>query len=234
MFGPFALLGVICLMTPLQDAHASEGSPLTVHGDVRFRFEADDRLDDGADQSDMRTRPRLRARLGTKYRATDSISLGIRLATIFPGETNPGHSPHQTLDYNDTNVLTVDRAYIQWEVLEGGSLVLGKQGNPNWQQTEVFWDGDIQPEGYAFKYKLDIDDNNSINANLGYFYLDNNGWRKNWFKNDAFSTWHLKYSGKLGSVSPVLAATGMHMRDAADQTNVNGSFDFNHTDFLYG
>ncbi len=207
---------------------------LTLFGDVRFRLDADQRSGTDVPNGDQsRTRPRLRARLGVKVQTpVDGVTLGIRVAT---NSGLPGNSPHQTLDPNiggsgEWNFITIDRAFLKL-ARYGAFVVLGKQGYPHWQQTEIFWDSDIQPEGFLGGYALKLGDMGKVEANLAYYYLANTGWRKKLFENDAFTTWQLRYSGSFGMVVPTVAVTGMHMRDAASLSNTEGSQAFRHTDF---
>lgn len=209
---------------------------LKIKGDVRLRLDLDRRNTPG-DGDNARTRPRLRARLGISYETPlDGVSLGIRLAT---NAGAPGNSPHQTFGANfgtggreDENVFALDRAFLKYET-HGAYVIAGKHGWPHWGQTEILWDIDIQPEGLLLGYSHDFGQFGSAAAQLGYYYLGNNHWRENFFKNDAFTTWQASYKLEIWKLTPTFAVTGVHIRDAAGgSTNSDGNILFRHTDFI--
>jgi len=154
-------------------AHAaitiSEDGKLTLSGTVRARIETDVRENTGGAANQSRIRPRLRLRLGGAYQANENWSLGFRLAS----GSNSLNSPHQTLGLigsADNSSFGLDRAYIKYK---NGDLSLwaGKNSMNLWTQTEVFWDGDIQPEGVGVTYKFD-----PATFNAGYFQITSPAW----------------------------------------------------------
>ncbi len=139
--GMMAMSGLLLCGALVTQAHA--GDALKIGGDVRFRYEMDQRTtpkDGEDDEVKLRERARLRARIGATYKTpVDGVSLGIRLSTN-PG--TPGNSPHQTMGMNidsagkdAANVMMLDRAYIKWSLGHGATLVLGKQAYPHWKQA---------------------------------------------------------------------------------------------------
>lgn len=135
-------------------------------GTVRVRAENDKRYDSGL----TRTRYRLRLRLNGSYQADENWSMGFRLATNADGINSP-HKTFGTTQKPGTRAdFGLDRAYVKYK--NGGlSLWGGKNGINFHELTEVFWDGDIQPEGFAATYK-----NSDFTLNGGYFQLNDTGW----------------------------------------------------------
>ncbi len=195
--------------------------PLKLFADLRIRLEIDTRDQDGADDEfdDSRTRPRLRARFGLSYETpVEGVSFGMRVAT---NAGTPGNSPHESFALDQENVFELDRAFIEYQPHDGVTLVAGKQGWPHWQQTEIFWDEDIQPEGFAASYVYDLGDGGSIGVNAAYFYLVNNSWEEQLGLNDVFGTWQLRWQGKLGDLAPTVAITGGHLQDHGETSNAD-------------
>ena len=196
------------------------GDNLKLFGDLRIRFEFDERGGSYTGTSDNRERPRYRLRYGGKYQtALDNVSFGFRFAT--GGNLN---SPHVDMDTgagrtNHGDAFDVNRAFAVVKFGEGGKLIVGKQGYPLWQQTEVMWDGDINPEGFAVAYSASLADAGSVTAAVAYYYLDNNSWQNDFFDNDTITAWQVAHKGKFNGASTVLAVTGMHMSDGDDDAD---------------
>ncbi len=80
---------------------------------------------------------------------TDTVKATFRLAS---GDGDP-RSTNQTL----TNIASpkqiwIDQAYTDWNFMNGGNLVLGKQPYPFFRPGQsLFYDGDFNPEGAAVK-----------------------------------------------------------------------------------
>jgi hypothetical protein len=214
---------------------APKSDPLTLFGDVRFRFDVDSRSGTDVDDSaDSRTQPRLRARLGAEYATpVAGLSFGLRLATN-PGA--PGNSPHQTFDADADgepgNAVALDRAYLALALGSHGRVVVGKQAYPHWQQTEVFWDEDIQPEGFSGGYRRDLGAAGKVSADLGFFYIKNNGWTGKPFRDDTLATGQLLYEGAFGRLTPRLAVTGCAIRDVGAADNSDGTHVFGDATFV--
>jgi len=127
-------------------------------GDLRYRHEyiAQERVsgsgstatvEDAAD----RNRHRIRARLGFDAQVTDHVKATLLLAT---GGTDP-RSSNQTLgEQNSRKTVGVDMAFADWNFMQGGNLILGKQPWPFWRPgNSLFYDGDYNPEGGAVKFE---------------------------------------------------------------------------------
>ena len=126
-------------------------------GDLRYRHEyiGTERVvgtgptatvDDAAD----RNRQRVRARLGFDAQVTDNVKGTLLFAT---GGDDP-RSSNQTLGGQSTRKsIGLDMAFADWTIQPGMNLVLGKQPWPFWRPgNSLFYDGDYNPEGGAFKY----------------------------------------------------------------------------------
>ncbi|MES0371171.1 MAG: putative porin [Mariprofundaceae bacterium] len=143
---------------------------LKIGGTVRFRTEYDKR-ENSAAPSQTRDRLRLRLRLNGTYQADENWSLGFRLRT----QSDNRHSPHKTFGLAGSSGSTafgLDRAYIKYKNDSGLTVWGGKNGVNFWEQTEVFWDADYQPEGVAVTYK-----NSGFTLNAGYFQLSEGNWQ---------------------------------------------------------
>tara|TARA_B100000315_G_scaffold92373_1_gene85102 strand:+ start:171 stop:1301 length:1131 start_codon:yes stop_codon:yes gene_type:complete len=220
------LAGIIVLAVALTGlpvtsfAGVQVGDNLKLFGDFRMRFEFDERNGGG---NDTRERPRIRLRYGAKYQtAVENLSFGFRLAT----GTNL-NSPHSNLATasrtNHGDAFDLDRAFAKLKFLESGVIVVGKQGYPLWQQTEQFWDEDIQPEGYAVAYTASLGGAGSLTAAVAYYYLVNNGWQQDLFDNDTATAWQVAHKGNFGDIKSTLAATGLHTSDGDDSGDWAGA-----------
>ena len=138
---------------------ADWASRIKFKGDFRMRDEnieqqrvvvptAAPRIPEVQDAAD-RNRARFRARFGFDATVTDTVKATFRLAS---GDGDP-RSTNQTL----TNIASakdiwIDQAYTDWNFMNGGNLVLGKQPYPFFRPGQsLFYDGDFNPEGAAVK-----------------------------------------------------------------------------------
>ena len=131
---------------------------IKARGDLRYRHEgistervvgtgATATVDDAAD----RTRHRIRARLGFDAQVTDKTKATLLFAT---GADDP-RSSNQTLGTQGSRkAIGVDMAFVDWNFMNGGNAVLGKQPWPFWRPgNSLFFDGDYNPEGGAVKFE---------------------------------------------------------------------------------
>ncbi|MCB1582012.1 MAG: putative porin [Xanthomonadales bacterium] len=122
---------------------------ITFSGDIRDRFEYIDERG-----KDVRTRNRIRFRLGATAEVNDDLSVGFRLAS---GGDDPT-STNQTLDDAfSTKGIQLDLAYFDYKLTDALTLTGGKMKNPFYipAKTPVFWDGDLNPEGFALGFDND-------------------------------------------------------------------------------
>lgn len=169
-------------------------------GDVRFRYE----IDDKSSKDDQRDRQRIRARLGLKY-SMNNVVAGIRFAT----NSSSIQSPHHTLgtgDASDNTKFGLDRAFISMNILPDSKLTLGKAGANWWQQNEIFIDEDLSPEGIAFTQSL-----GGLKLNLARYLVQEDGWTGT-FSDTSLTLAQGVYSGDFGAFKATVAG-GIGMND---------------------
>ena len=131
-------------------ASADDGSwvdRVDFKGDIRLRYE---RIDEEFDEE--RNRMRFRTRFGFTVAVEDNLKVVLQMAT---GGDNPV-STNQTLDDGFTRKdLRLDLAYVDWKVNDSLTINAGKFKNPLFRagSAPLIWDGDLNPEGFAAKYK---------------------------------------------------------------------------------
>ena len=132
---------------------ADWASRIVAKGDLRYRHE---QIKDptragplGLNDEDQ-TRHRIRARLGFDAKVTDTLMLGLQVAT---GGDDP-RSSNQTLgSVNSRKAIGFDLAYFDWKFASWGDLIGGKMKFPFVRPGQsLFYDGDINPEGLAFQF----------------------------------------------------------------------------------
>jgi hypothetical protein len=114
---------------------------------------------------DARFRLRLRARLGAEYRATEAVTVALRVSTgdnAFPSSAWTSLSS----DFRRQPVQ-LDRAYVQLR-LRALQLRAGIGPNPLFTPTELLWDADVQPAGLTQRL---AGSNGSVALTLGQFVL---------------------------------------------------------------
>jgi hypothetical protein len=125
-------------------------------GDFRLRYEYNG-FNWGATantEKKDRNRARFRLRFGaTKTWLDDQLEVGFRLAS---GENNDATSTNQSLgvvgDFDKKNVW-IDLAYAKYtpKDVKGFSIIGGKIAKP-WIENDVFFDTDVNPEGFWAQY----------------------------------------------------------------------------------
>lgn len=126
-------------------------------GDMRYRHEE---IRGGADRQVVvgttpaissvdRARDRVRLRFGGTFRANDTVTVGLQLAT---GGNDP-RSSNQTLGENspdERRSLGIDQAFVAWQPTPNWLVRGGKMPMP-WSRPggSLFFDGDVNPEGIA-------------------------------------------------------------------------------------
>lgn len=154
-------------------------------GDLRYRYEYVEK-----DGSTHKNRQRIRARLGAYADVNDWTKAGLRIRT--GQEANSGN---QTIGDNwDGKGIFLDLAYMSLAPSKGdyGSLTLGKMKYPWETTTDLIWDGDVNPEGAAYNYELDIDEV-AIFAHAGGFKI-----------NDTSRTGDVNmFSAQIGATIPI-------------------------------
>ncbi len=165
-----AVASLIASQGALAGVTVDDAGKVTLYGDVRLRAEYDKREYTPADGRDDATRDRLRyrARFGVSWKATDELSANIRLAT---GTSDP-QSPHANFDMmsHSGGDFGVDRAFVTYTGVENAKVVAGLSAPAYWQQTELFWDGDVNLHGAQASYQL-----GPVKLNGGFGQVDEDG-----------------------------------------------------------
>ncbi len=121
---------------------------ITFGGDIRLRGEY---FNNDTPHPD-RTRFRFRLRMGTEITIGDFL-VGVRLAT----GTGEQVSTNQSFDNAfSQKQIWFDRAYLQWRPDNWIALTGGKMPQPFFwiETTDIVWDGDVNPEGFAENFKF--------------------------------------------------------------------------------
>ena len=145
--------------TAVNNLKGSEwASRVTVTGDLRYRYEyiSDETAPltgatAGVQTTADRYRDRIRGRLAVVGRPTDTINVGLGLATTEGGDPR---SSNQSLDGTfSRKSLDLDLAYFDWKFASWGNFIGGKMRQPFSKPAQsLFWDNDINPEGLAFSF----------------------------------------------------------------------------------
>ncbi len=137
---------LLVLSAPLRAEDNSWTDRVDFSGDFRLRFEA---IDEELEAE--RDRFRFRGRFGFKVDVADNLNFVLRLAT---GGDNPV-STNQTFDDGfSTKDIGIDLAYVDWKITDELNFYGGKIKNPLFRagSSQLVWDGDLTPEGFAVKY----------------------------------------------------------------------------------
>ncbi len=157
---------------------------MKLYGDMRLRYEqfwdrqgvtaGNGGLLGTFEQQD-RTRYRFRLRAGMVATAGD-WEAGFRLASgDGSGATSDSISTNTTFDgFGSKKNINIDLAYLKYmaSFIKHGELSLmgGKMENPFWE-TDMVYDPDLTPEGFAEQYKFKVNDAYSLFANLSQWAL---------------------------------------------------------------
>ena len=145
----------------------SWATKVKVKGDIRLRYQYQD-----TDGGNARSRGRYRARIGIIGKPVDNFEAGVGLVS---GGSNPRATNDTFSDTFETKDARMDYAYLQYT--KGGLEAIGgkfKRQRYLYQTTDLMWDGDVNPEGFATKYTMK-NAYGSAYAVAGIFVLDENG-----------------------------------------------------------
>ena len=147
---------------------------LELYGDIRVRYEyreATTPLDDRLEQE----RFRYALRVGLRGDLFDDVYFGLRLETA----TNP-RSPWGTFGgaspgpFGKSNAgIGVGQAYLGWRPGGWLDLTLGRMPNPLYT-TPMVWDPDLNPEGFAERFKYTVGKADLFLTFGQFIYQDNN------------------------------------------------------------
>lgn len=120
---------------------------IKLKGDLRYRDELI-----AVQDKDNRHRHRIRLRVGIDARLAQTLDLFVRIAS---GSDDPLSTNQTITDGFSTKNIGLDLAYFDWhpESVQGVNFLGGKMKNPFYKvgKTELIWDGDLNPEGLAFR-----------------------------------------------------------------------------------
>jgi hypothetical protein len=210
------------------DVALVEGGPLNVYGDFRARqeFDWDSQRANGAMRTD-RTRARIRARFGFKYKPIDELEFGMRARS---GNQRSQQSPHVTIadfssDDHGERSGVLDK-YFAKVSLDPVWVWGGSNGFPFWKQNEHFWDDDVTLLGGAAGGGFDTGVG-KLSVTTGVFALPDGMMSHQLGKMIAGQ---LKYSGDVAEGIKLNAAAGyfdMKGKDGAvNIRNGNGARDY--------
>ena len=125
----------------------SWATKVKVKGDIRLRYQYQD-----TDGGNARSRGRYRARIGIIGKPVDNFEAGVGLVS---GGSNPRATNDTFSNTFETKDARMDYAYLQYKT--GGLEAIGgkfKRQRYLYQTTDLMWDGDVNPEGFATKYTM--------------------------------------------------------------------------------
>ena len=125
----------------------SWATKVKVKGDIRLRYQYQD-----TDGGNARSRGRYRARIGIIGKPVDNFEAGGGLVS---GGSNPRATNDTFSDTFETKDARMDYAYLQYKT--GGLQAIGGKFERKkylYQTTDLMWDGDVNPEGFATKYTM--------------------------------------------------------------------------------
>jgi hypothetical protein len=147
---------------------------LELYGDVRVRYESREAITPIDDRMEL-DRFRYALRVGLRGDLFEDVYFGLRLET----STNPrstwvtfgGGSPGP---FGKSNAgIAVGQAYLGWRPGGWLDITMGRMPNPLYT-TPMVWDGDLNPEGFAERFKYTVG-HADLFATFGQFvYQDNN------------------------------------------------------------
>ncbi len=141
-------------------------------GDLQLRAEMDRSFSAG-DGSRLPDQDRLLVRLGIgfDYSPSSRVRIGGRV------RTNSSTLPRSHVALGDDTEgkgFSVHRAFAAYSWVEG-EVWLGKYEFPFWMQTEVLWDRDTTPEGFAAHHSVLIRPGLRVSGTASYFLLEPSG-----------------------------------------------------------
>ncbi|MDR2426126.1 MAG: putative porin [Endomicrobium sp.] len=143
---------------------------MSIKGDIRVRHQVD------WDGANTRNRERLRLRFGIETRPVESIKAAFGIASGAlggSGDKNPTSTNHTFQSFNKVP-LFIDYAYLQYDPvsclkISGGKV---KGGTHLWNPTDLIWDTDINPDGFAVNFNKSAGSKINIFANAGWYILN--------------------------------------------------------------
>ncbi|MHC4121365.1 MAG: putative porin [Planctomycetota bacterium] len=150
---------------------------IRISGDLRYRHDNTNKEAVDAGVEEWLTgadRNRIRARLMIEAMLSKDLDVAIRFAS---GTTRTPNSTNQDLeDAFSSKNLWLDLAYFDWhpEAHKGLNVFGGKMKFPFYRvvKNELMMDNDVNPEGLAVNYVMDISDADQLFLSGGGFWVD--------------------------------------------------------------
>lgn len=163
-YASLLILAALAVQAAGEEAKKSWADSVKVKGDLRLRHEMIDE-----EGKDTRNRQRLRARLNAEATISEELDAAIGLAS---GSEDPVSTNQDLGEAFSTKRIGLDLAYFDWhpEALDDARLVGGKMKKPFVCVSDLVWDGDLNPEGAALKYKW-AQEQLELLANVGGFWV---------------------------------------------------------------
>ena len=166
-------------------------------GDLRIRQENFWKSSPG--QRD-RSRQRFRLRYGLESTIQD-----IKVIFKMASGTGEQVSTNQSFDnLSSQKALWIDVASLEWKAFEWMKLSAGRMANPIWRvySSDVMWDGDYNPEGFAQMFQYKVGERFDVFANFLQMVLDED-------TTDTSDQWMFGY--QLGSKNKILDELSMDL-----------------------
>jgi polyhydroxyalkanoate synthesis regulator phasin len=144
-------------------------------GDMRVRYQFERREDD----TESRSRGRLRYRLGIENKVNDQWRVGAGLASSEIGSTvDDARSTNTTFTDGFRRAdIRLDSAFAEYQPAPWGKAAAGRFVKTDylWTPTDMLWDTDINPTGASFHVEKKFNDNFTTYLNNGVWVIDENG-----------------------------------------------------------
>lgn len=144
-------------------------------GDARVRYQYERRKND----SEARTRGRIRFRLGVDNQVNDQWKVGAGLATAeVASTTDDARSTNMTFtDGFRRGDIRLDYAFAEYQPAPWAKAIAGKfiKTDYLWVPTDLIWDSDINPAGAGLHLEHKFSDSLTTYLNNGVWVIDENG-----------------------------------------------------------
>ena len=191
----------ISVAEPAPGTLASWANKIQIKGDFRYRYQYVQ-----VDHRTSKSIQRMRVRLGIFGDVNDFTKLGLGIRT-----GDKANSGNVTLgDGFEGKDISLSLAYAAFSPYDEkyGTAILGKMKQPWKNTTDLIWDSDVNPEGFAYTYSGKMKDTGLIGS-AGYYRIEDNK-----AKHDTTLA-----SGQLGVTQPL----GEHLK-----ATVGGSMYYYH------
>ena len=148
-----------------------------IKGDARVRYQYERREND----TEARTRGRVRFRLGVDSQINDQWKMSAGLATTEVGTGSTVDDARSTnMTFTDgfrRGDIRLDYAAAEYQPAPWAKAIVGKFVKTDylWVPTDLLWDTDINPAGGGLHLEHKFSDNVSVYLNNGVWVIDENG-----------------------------------------------------------